>query len=459
MRKTSFSKIAIVVVILLVFVIDNNLGLWKSKNRVIINDVCAYYAYLPAIFIYHDLALDSLKDFKTGDQFIIWPKVTPEGKNVITSSSGMAVLYFPFFMVSHLAAHLWAYPATGYSLPYRYGLMLSSLFYLAAGLFFLRKLLIKYFNEVVTAVVILVIPLTTNMLWYTVVESPMSHVYSFSLISIFLFLTDSWYRKQTVSKSLLLGLLTGLIVLVRPTNILVLLLFIFWMIKNIPEIKARFHLFFGNWNLIILMIVAFVLVWIPQMLYWKMQTGHYFYYSYPDDQGFFFGNPQIIGTLFSWRKGWLLYTPVMIFAMIGIPLLWKSHRGFMLPVSIFTIFTIYVVSSWWDWWYGGSFGLRAYIDAYGVFAIPMAAFLSWVLKQKKLARISFMVIFMLVAARSAFQHIQYHYGAIHWVGMTKEAYFDSFWRIRPSERFPDLIREPDYQLARKGIYKYAKKEK
>jgi hypothetical protein len=254
-------------------------------------------------------------------------------------------------------------------------------------------------------------------------------------------------------------LLAGLIVLVRPTNIMVLLLFMFWNVKNFDEMKARFQLFLKNWKLIVVMIVAFVLVWIPQLLYWKMQTGQYFYYSYPDDQGFFFGNPQIIGTLFSWRKGWLLYTPVMIFAMIGIWFLWENYRAFFLPVTIFTVFAIYVTSSWWDWWYGGSFGLRAYIDFYGIFAVPMAAFLSWVLQQKKYARVLLLSVFMLVALRSTFHHVQYHYNAIHWFGMTREAYFDSFWRIRPSERFPDLIKEPDYQLARKGIYKYAGKEK
>jgi len=457
MKRFSISKIALFVVIILVFAIDNNLGLWKSNTRVIIHDVCAYFAYLPAIFVYHDLELKSLEGTKIGDQFILYPKVTPEGKNVITSSSGMAFLYFPFFMAAHLTAGVFDYPATGYSLPYRYGLMISSLFYLALGLVFLRKLLIKYFDEWVTAIVIVVIPLTTNMLWYTVVESPMSHVYSFSLITIFLFLTDRWYEKITFSKTILLGLLSGLIVLVRPTNILVLLLFIFWNIKIFAEMKVRFQLFLKNWKLIVLMIAAFILVWIPQMLYWKMQTGQYFYYSYPDDQGFFFGNPQIIGTLFSWRKGWLLYTPVMIFAIMGIWFLWKNHRAFFLPVTIFTVFAVYVVSSWWDWWYGGSFGLRAYIDFYGVFAIPMAAFLSWVLQQKKYARILLLAVFMLVAARSTFHHFQYHYNAIHWFGMTKEAYFDSFWRIRPSERFPDLIREPDYELARKGIYRYAEK--
>ncbi len=38
--------------------------------------------------------------------------------------------------------------------------------------------------------------------------------------------------------------------------------------------------------------------------------------------------------------------------------------------------------------------------------------------------------------------------------MTREAYFDSFWRARPSATYYDKLRKPDYKLAKKGIYKY-----
>ena len=141
-------------------------------------------------------------------------------------------------------------------------------------------------------------------------------------------------------------------------------------------------------------------------MYWKLQTGQYLYYSYPDDQGFFFSNPQIWNNLFSWRKGWLLYTPVMIFALAGIPLLWKQNRKFFVPVLLFVVVIIYVTSSWWDWWYGGGFGIRPYIDLYGVMAIPMAAFLTWAFAIKKLYyKLAIFTLFILITARSTFFRI------------------------------------------------------
>jgi len=455
LKKIGFSKIALVVVIIVVGYIDNNLGLWKGEGRVIVHDVYYYYSYLPVTFIYHDLALEKIENGAFyNEQYVLWPKETPIGKKVISASTGLAYLYFPFFIVGHWYAQIFDYAVTGYSLPYRFALMLSSFVYLVIGLVFLRKLLVKYFSELVTGIVILVLPLTTNMLWYLVVESPMSHVYNFALISVFLYLTDVWYEKSTVKRTLMLGLLTGLIALIRPTNILVLLVFLLWDVKTLKEFGARILFFLGSWKKVLTMIAAFILVWMPQFIYWKIQAGQFLYFSYPDDQGFFFGNPQIINILFSWRKGWFIYTPVMIFAMAGLPILWKSYRKFIIPVLLFLMVNVYVLSSWWDWWFGGGFGLRAFIDMYGVMALPMAAFITWGLSRKTVLKYVLIILFVLITVRSTFHHIQYHYGAIHWVAMSKEAYFDSFWRIRPSDKFNDLLREPDYDLARKGIYKH-----
>ena len=456
LKKIGFSKIALVLVIIIVAYIDINLGLWKDDGRVIVHDVYVYYAYLPVTFIYHDLALEKIENGAFyNDQYVLWPKETPIGKKVITASTGMAFLYFPFFIVAHWYAQIFDYPQTGYSLPYRFALMLSSFVYLLIGLAFLRKLLLKYFSELVTGLVILLLPLTTNMLWYLVVESPMTHVYNFALISVFLYLTNRWYERSTFMRAVLIGSLAGLIALIRPTNILILLVFLLWDVKSLKEFGARILFFLCNWKKVLIMIAGFFLVWIPQFIYWKVQAGQFLYFSYPDDQGFFFGNPQIMDILFSWRKGWLIYTPVMIFALLGLPVLWKNYRKFFVPVLIFFIVNVYVLSSWWDWWFGGGFGIRAFIDMYGVMALPLAAFITWALSRKAVLKYALILVFVLVTVRSTFHHIQYHYGAIHWVAMTKEAYMDSFWRIRPSEKFQDLIRDPDYDAARKGIYRYA----
>jgi hypothetical protein len=41
--KLGFSKIALVLVIIIIGYVDNNLGLWKGEGRVIVHDVYYYY--------------------------------------------------------------------------------------------------------------------------------------------------------------------------------------------------------------------------------------------------------------------------------------------------------------------------------------------------------------------------------------------------------------------------------
>jgi hypothetical protein len=68
----------------------------------------------------------------------------------------------------------------------------------------------------------------------------------------------------------------------------------------------------------------------------------------------------------------------------------------------------------------------------------------------KFLRISILSVYLSLVTLGIFNNIQYYHGAIHWDSMTREAYMDSFGRIRPSERFNNLLEAPDYEKAREG---------
>ena len=450
----SYSKLSVIIISLAVLFSFVSKKHFLSENKVIAWDVISYYAYLPATFIYHDLSLDFIDDYKGEHKFIFWPETAPNGGKVIKTSMGMSFLYMPFFFIGHLYAVNSEYDAGGYSVPYKFALQLSTLFYLIIGLLFLRKSLVRYFSEEVSALSIFLVFFATNLHFYSTHEATMSHAYSFSLIAIFVWLTIVWYEKPIVKNTIFIGLLSGLIVLVRPTNILVLLFFAFWDVKNTSDFKNRLILFTRKFGQVFLMALLAILVWLPQLLYWKMQTGSFFYFSYGDEQ-FFFNNPQIINGLFSYRKGWLLYTPIMFFALLGIFFLRNKLKAFFLPILIFTVLNIYVILSWWSWWYGGSFGLRAFIDSYALLIFPLAAIIAFFFnKKKKMIKIMILVLSVLFIGHGIFQTQQYYHGAIHWDSMTKDAYWDSFGRLRPSVKFKDLLKAPDYEKAKRGEKEY-----
>ncbi len=444
--KKYFVALSMTLVLATVIFSDFNVKIWKTPGRVIQWDVIDYYGYLPAAFIYHDISL-KFKDHYTGKKhFVFWAKKTALGSYVFKMTMGLSVMYSPFFFVANSLAGPLGYNTGGYSLPYRFAIVMAALFYLALGLIFLSRVLRFYFSEWITGFVVLAIGLGTNLFWYSTFEPGMSHVYSFFLVSVFIFLTIKWYQKPGLWYSVWIGLVIGLLTLIRPVNLILVLFFILYDLKNLRDVKNRWQLFRKKCGKLIVIVALGFLILIPQLLYWKTVTGHWLYYSY-GNEGFFFLHPQILNVLFSFRKGWFVYTPVMIFAVAGIYFLFKRYKQLFLPVLLFLLVYLYVVSSWWSWWYGGSLGQRELIDIYPVMALPLAAMLQWMLSRKAVLRYLLGFLMLITVVLGAFYNVQYYYGSIHWDSMTRQAYFDSFGRVHPSPRFNSLLVHPDYQSA------------
>jgi len=415
-------------------------------------DIISYYAYLPATFIYHDPSLAFTDSYKGPHKFTIWYEKTPEGKYVIKMTMGLSLLYLPFFAAGHAAALLTGADAGGYSEPYKIALLFSAVFYLALGLYYLRKILLEYFSDLVTALVIAGFAFGTNLFWYSTTDAPMSHVYSFAVIACFLWQTINWHRRPSLKRSVLIGLLAGLIVLIRPTNIIIALVFLVYNTTGILSLKDKIILYIKNYNLLLVIVFFAALVWVPQIIYWRAVTGHFFFYSYTQNERFFFSHPQIINGLFSFRKGLFIYTPLMILAFAGIWHLWKLKSPFALAITIFLPLNIYIIYSWWCWWYGGGFGSRPFIDSYALMAMPVAALLhSWLQQKRKTIRLPLIALYFVVVSLGIYYNKLYHTGAIHWDSMTREAFFDSLGRIHPSRQFNSLLAEPDYDLAKMGV--------
>lgn len=450
------SVYGILAIFIVMIWVNFNIKRWKEAN-VIDWDVTSYYGYLPAVFIHHDLKLDftdaDIDGYKNRHQF--WPETAPNGGKVIKTTMGMAILYAPFFFVAHTMATLKDYETDGFSEPYEKYIHLSSLFYLILGLIFLRKVLMRFFNDWVVMMTLIFITIGTNLFFYTTTEAAMSHTYNFALLSVFIYLTLKWHENKIYRWSILVGLVGGLMVLIRPVNILIFIFPVLYDVKSFKELGDKLKFFFQEWKHLLVIGLCGFLMLLPQLLYWKYITGGFFFNSYVGER-FYFGNPHILEGLFSYRKGWLLYTPIMLFAVFGFIFLYKKHRKLFWPVFTFTIINIYVLFSWWAWWYGGGFGLRAMIDSYALLALPFAAFFHYFLANgKKILFTSFTVVAFVLMGFNLFQTAQYRSGAIHWDGMTKESYWAS-WGILviKDPAYWELIKSPDYDAAREGKDEY-----
>ena len=116
----------------------------------------------------------------------------------------------------------------------------------------------------------------------------MSHGYNFFLFASFLLLTELWYEKTTWIRTLLIGLVFGCIALIRPTNSLVVIVFLLYGVKKWEDFPAHFRLYLRQWPKILSIIALTFLVCVPQFLYWKHISG----YHLPDN-----GYPFVIQLL------------------------------------------------------------------------------------------------------------------------------------------------------------------
>ncbi|MFI5205050.1 MAG: hypothetical protein ACHQF2_11195, partial [Flavobacteriales bacterium] len=306
-------------------------------------DVFGYYLYLPQTFIHNDPGIydasavhDIMKQYDLPGTFY-QAHLTEKGTHVIQYPMGMCILYAPFFLIGHLCANLGGYPADGFSIPYQYAFYAGYLFYLVLAILLARKILLHFFSEKITCITLLFLFFGTNFYSISTASVGMPHLYLFVLFALLILLTIRWHATHQKKDALFIGLILGLMVICRPTEILAAIIPLLYGVKRINEIPSRIKELITTYRTHMLLTVLFVfLVVLPQLIYWKLYTGQFIYNSYRNpNEGFDFLSPHTWNFLFSFRKGWFIYTPVMFFACIGFIFLLKRKNEMGLAGLIF----------------------------------------------------------------------------------------------------------------------------
>ncbi len=109
------------------------------------------------------------------------------------TSMGMSYLYLPGFLLADAFAESFGYERTGYTAPYKIGVIAMAFIYMFLGLLYLRKILKQYTTEFILSFTLILIAVGTNLLFYSTYEAGMSHVYNFHLL-IFYYHTINYYK-------------------------------------------------------------------------------------------------------------------------------------------------------------------------------------------------------------------------------------------------------------------------
>lgn len=400
---------------------------WKTTIEA---DAKGYFAYLPAIVVYQDLNFGFFHEMEEGKYYnektFYEYRSLSDGHVINKYFVGTAIIELPFYYIGHLLSTPLGFDADGYSKPYVIAITLASLFFLLIGLIYANRLLRLYnMSEWTRALIILFFTFGSNLFTYSVIETGLSHIYSFAFIAMFLYYGKRFFNSFNSKDLIVSAALLGLIALIRPVNGLILFTIPFLAATKENLIEGLRFLFSKKRTLILSIISFFAIVSI-QLIIYKISTGSFLVYSY-ENEGFNFLSPHFFDILFSYKKGLFVYTPIYLVALFGIITLWKRNRFESYMLLAFLVVLTYVLSSWWNWWYGGSFSSRVYVDFIPLFMISLGTLLSGLKKTgQRISMISFLAILTIVCQ---IQTYQYRYYYIDYENMDKETYWKEFLRV------------------------------
>lgn len=394
---------------------------WTTEPPIIRSDAEGYYGYLRAIFITKDL----------GHERPNWTYVngTPEG-TLNKYFAGEAVMLLPFFLGGHLWAHLSGARLDGLSEPYQRSVGIAALCYVFIGLWAFRSFLRRAgVRDGIIAFIIILLACGTQLVQYVTIQPGWSHTYSFALFALFLLAAQRFLSTVDARGTVALGLLYGLIVLVRPVNGLVLLaLPLVWGDRTKEVLR-------GIWQKPLLppmMGVAACGVVSIQLFLWHLQVGHWLAYGYKGE-GFHWDRPQVMQVLFSVRRGLFVWAPVLLAAAGSVLMLWRADRTRSMAAAIYWAANTYVISCWWIWYYGSGWGQRVFVDHYPVLFFSLALVLQragpWALK-------AVMTVLSLLCVFTLAQFYQYKHGLIDEECMDRGKYAYSFMRFDEARKYP-----------------------
>ena len=433
--------------LLFLFTVNNYIGDVESKVNA---DVIGYYDYLPSAFIRHDLVR---KDIPYQEDSALYKHVNDKSiyvsyrdKIINKYPVGTALLQSPFFAFTYFKDG--SPKMNGYSTDFKDSIYVATLTYLFFSLYFFKRLLLALsIRKWIIFVMQFLLVFATGVLHYAYTDAGFSHIYSLFAITAFLYFSYLFFQDLNWRDFLWMCVFFGLVVLIRQINVI--------LIFSLPFIAGSWfhfregirHILKKYFQFLTLGFTLFFLIISIQFVFWYLQTGSFFVYSY-QGEGFNFSQPELVNILFSYKKGLFIYTPILILTLLGVIYYgWKKHFYLLFTWLFFFGILTYILASWHSWFYGCSYGLRAYVEFYGLFFIPFAYFLNEMNWKVRISIVSLSLVFVPVNVIQVYQYKSY---ILHWIDMDKASYWKVF--LKTSDAYRGLLwREKQLQRPSKSL--------
>jgi hypothetical protein len=396
----------------------------------VFGDGIGYYAPLRSLLFDGDLKVLNEHEFYSQSASIFGGGVRSTGPGVEYSkyTIGMGLILLPFFAIGHLVALALGFigvnvEANGLTWPYELFYCLGSIGLGITGLWLSYRTARHYFSPTACAIAVGGIWFASPLTYYLLIEVSMSHAVSQFLISLFLYfcITKSWQKERRLQ--IALGGILGMAALVRPQDVLFIIvpILIGWLgieenlnSANSNSDKNNFSVLPPkssncgelsimdspqSWgargakiydqlvtskrqylSAIALILVVTVLMQLPQLLIYIWQYGGLSRIPYLEEgkargygRSFHWFQPEIFKVLFSGYRGLFTWHPLTLLAVIGLGLLARKMTRLACILLIAVGLQVYVISAWWCWWQGASVGGRMFANCTLIFVFGLAA--------------------------------------------------------------------------------------
>jgi hypothetical protein len=425
---TRFWYSGLAVILLLILFTQRDFD--NRYNRPIIGDAKGYYAYLPALLIYHDLSYDFVDEMEVkyyaedGSLAKDFKMKQPNGTFVNKCFPGTAIFYLPFFLIAYFFSVVFGLPLDGYSILFQWSIVFAHFSFYFLGIYYLDRFLkMRSIQPSARIISIIGLTLVSNTYFYLIYDHSIAHVFGFFGCTYLLYNTQKWGETKDLRFFGRILILLSLMVITRPTNALMLILIplIYSPKLMLQDLKTHFNWSNIPWKAIVLSCITLAIA----PLLWKLQSGNWFVYSY-GEEGFNFFKPNLLNFLFSYKKGWLLWSPgLILFIVTGLVYFYRIIKWKGIYFFSILLLTTYIFSSWWIWTFGMGMGQRTMIDYYPILIWAFAGFLS-VYNWKKTLTIVLIPFVMI----NILQAHQIHRFILIGGETTKESYWQHFLQLK-----------------------------
>lgn len=349
------------------------------------SDGFGYYAYLPSMVLHHSTDLHLVDRFKPPgtsllDNFGIG-RYPATGHYLNKYPIGTALCLLPGFLVASAVSAITGGAVTGFSGTFETAVVLSGAVAAALGALGAYASARYVAGRRVSALAALAVFFGSNVFHYAYFSPSFSQVYSFAVVAWLLYLglrlrhgpVDQRYYLHAG----LAGALLGLAFDIRNTDLVVAVLLLpGLLVGRSASARLRGLGVAGG---------AALLAALPQLAYvWKV-TGSPFTNPYAALRHFGepetftkLANPNIPHMLFNPGTGFLLLTPVLTLALLGLVPMWRQDRWMVLAMAALLALDLYLFASWHSSW-RASFVLRPLANITATFVPMLAAAVAWVL--------------------------------------------------------------------------------